>query len=275
VSTPRRQRPSSHIGLRRELIDAVGVLLTQARSALFITGPGLSADSGLPHYRGIAGLQRKKPEDGKAFEAALSAEMLARRPEVTWKTLRHMERVVREALPNRGHEVISQFEKELRRTLVMTQNIDYLHQRAGSRNVIEMHGALHKLRCTRCEITERVDSYEGLPMPPLCANCGSALRPDMVLFGEALPPDPFTDLQVELDQGFDIVISVGIGTMYPYIARPMLVAKAEGIPTIEIGATQTDLSDVVDFKFRGNPAKLLAMIWDVYLQVGPRHTRVD
>jgi NAD-dependent deacetylase len=185
-----------------------------------------------------------------------------------------MERIVRDALPNRGHEVISQFERELRRTLVMTQNVDNLHQRAGSRNVIEMHGALQKLRCTRCEITERVESFEGLSIPPKCANCGSPLRPDMVLFGEALPPDPFTDLQVELDQGFDIVIAVGIGTMYPYIARPLLVAKAEGIPTIEIGATQTDLSDVVDFRFRGSPSKVLAMIWDVYLQVGPRQTKI-
>ena len=71
-----------------------------------------------------------------------------------------------------------------------------------------------------------------------------------------------------------IPISVGIGTMYPYIARPMLVAKAEGIPTVEIGATQTDLSDVVDFRFRGSPSKVLAMIWDVYLQVGPRQTKI-
>ena len=146
--TARRTKPPTLVGHRRELLDAVGVLLTQARSALFITGSGVSHDSGLSHYRGIPGLRRKKPEDGKLFEAALSIEKLRRRPEMTWKYLLRMEEQIRAATPNRTHEVLVKLEREIKRTTIMTINVDRLHQKAGSRNVIEMHGAMFDLLCS-------------------------------------------------------------------------------------------------------------------------------
>jgi NAD-dependent deacetylase len=257
-------------GLRRELIDAVGVLLTQARSALFITGPGLSAESGLVHYRGLPGLLRKSAQDGKLFETALSIDTLSRKPKATWRYLLEMDRQVSAARPNRGHEVLVALEGALERTAIMTTNVDRLHQRAGSRNVIEMHGALHDLQCPRCEMSTRHDSYRQLPMPPICAICGSVLRPDMPLFGESLPADPFTRLQAELDIGFDIVFSIGVSTMFPYLARPLLLAKQEGIPTVEITQLQTDVTEVVDFAFKATPTKVLSLIWDVFAQLQSR-----
>jgi NAD-dependent deacetylase len=257
-------------GLRRELIDAVGVLLTQARSALFITGPGLSAESGLVHYRGLPGLLRKSAQDGKLIETALSIDTLSRKPKATWRYLLEMDRQVATARPNRGHEVLVALERALERTTIMTTNVDRLHQRAGSRNVIEMHGALHDLQCARCEMSTRHDSYARLPMPPICAICGSVLRPDMPLFGEALPADPFTRLQAELDIGFDIVFSIGVSTMFPYLARPLLLAKQEGIPTVEITQLQTDVTEVVDFAFKATPTKVLSLIWDVFAQLQSR-----
>jgi NAD-dependent deacetylase len=258
-----RARSSTRGGLRRELIDAVGSLLTQARSALFITGPALSAESGLVHYRGIPGLSRKTPSDGKLIETALSPDALARKPKLTWRYLLEADRHVAAARPNRGHEVLVSLERMLDRTTIMTTNVDRLHQRAGSRNVIEMHGALHDLLCPRCEISTRHDSYAQLPMPPCCALCGTGLRPDMPLFGESLPADPFTRLQAELDTGFDIVFAVGVSAMFPYLARPLLLAKQDGVPTVEISHPHTDVSEVVDFAFKGSPSKILEMIWDV------------
>ena len=263
-SSSSRSKSATHAGLRRDLIDAVGVLLAQARSALFITGPGLSADSSLVHYRGFPGLQRKKPEDGKLFEAALSIETLARQPGTTWRFLLEMDARVRAVEPNRGHAVIAMLERNLERATVMTTNVDRLHQRAGSRGVIEMHGALHDLLCSRCELSTRHSSFAKLEVPPRCKTCGMVLRPDMPLFGESLPADPFTRLQAELDLGFDLVLAVGVGTMFPYIARPLLVAKSEGIPTVEIGAHPTDVSDVVDFRFKGAPARVLELIEAAY-----------
>lgn len=261
-------KSSSATGLRRDLIDAVASLLGQARSALFITGPSLSQDSGLPSYRGIPGLARRKPTDGKQFEAALSADMIATKPEVTWKYLLQIDAAVRHTKPNKGHEVLVAFEKLLARSTIMTINVDRLHQRAGSRNVIEMHGALHDLVCKRCELSSRHERYDQLPIPPRCAVCKSVLRPDMPLFGEALPIDPFTRLQSELDAGFDIVFAIGVGKMYSYLARPLLLAKSEGIPTVEIGAEHTDLSDVVDFRFRGSPMRVLDLIGMSCTQLG-------
>ncbi|MBA3539372.1 MAG: NAD-dependent protein deacylase [Deltaproteobacteria bacterium] len=272
MTSSRRAKSTTHAGLRRDMLDAVALLLTQARSALFITGPNLSADSGLPQYRGIAGLLRKKPDDGPVIEAAMSGETFATTPGLTWKYLLEMDTLVRAARPNRGHEILAAAEEELARVTIMTINIDRLHQRAGSKNVIEMHGALHDLLCARCELSQRHTGFEQLAIPPTCQVCGSILRPDMPLFGEALPADPFTRLQAELDEGFDLVFAIGISTMFPYIARPILVAKSEGIPTIEISATQTELSDVVDFRFRGTPMRVLELIWETYRQL-PRDTQ--
>jgi NAD-dependent deacetylase len=262
-----RARSSTRTGLRRELVDAVGALLTQVRSALFITGPGLTTESGLPHYRGIPGLVRKTASDGRLIETALSLDALQRKPRLTWRYLLEIDRQICAARPSRGHEVLAGLERSLERATIMTVNVDRLHQRAGSRSVIEMHGALHDLLCPCCEISTRHEAYAGLPLPPSCATCGSVLRPDMPLFGEPLPSDAFTRLQAELEIGFDIVFAIGVTTMFPYLARPILLAKQEGTPTVEIGETATDVSEIVDFGFAGPPARILDLIWQVFSQL--------
>jgi NAD-dependent deacetylase len=268
-----RARSNTRGALRRETIDAVAALLTQARSALFITGPALSVESGLVHYRGIPGLQRTTATDGKIIEAALSPETLSRKPKLTWRYLLEADRQVSAAVPSRGHEVLAAAEGMLERSTIMTINVDRLHQRAGSRGVIEMHGALHDLLCARCEISTRHENYSQLSIPPVCAICGTVLRPDMPLFGESLPADPFTRLQAELDVGFDIVFAVGVSTMFPYLARPLLLAKQDGVPTVEISQPHTDVSEVVDFALKGSPSKILELIWDVVVQLGARRER--
>ncbi len=157
-------------GLPRDLLDAVSSLLVQARSALFITGSGMSGETGLSIYRGIGGLARTDPDDGKRIEIALRADVFANKPELTWQYLLAMDENIRAAKPTRGHQVLVELERELPRSSIMTVNIDRFHQRAGSRNVIEMHGALHDLLCTRCEISTRYQTFETLAViPPTCA----------------------------------------------------------------------------------------------------------
>src|SRR3954467_14383658 len=130
-----RARSSSRAGIERERIDAVATLLTQVRSALFITGPGLSIESGLPHYRGIPGLVRRTAQDARVIESALAVDTLHRRPKLTWRTLLEIDRRVCDAAPGRGHEVLVALERRLERATIMTVNVDRLHQRAGSRHV--------------------------------------------------------------------------------------------------------------------------------------------
>jgi NAD-dependent deacetylase len=272
MTTRPRSRRLTGVQARREQLDAVGVLLSQARSVLWITGAGLSVAAGIPSYRGVLGLERKRPEDGKLFEAALQSETLRRKPEMTWKYLLQMERAHAAVQPTRGHEFLAALERDLQRMVIMTVNIDRLHQRAGSRHVIEMHGALLDLRCTTCELTSRHESFDRLDIPPRCRVCQQVLRPDMPLFGEALADEPFTQVQTEVELGFDLVIAVGVSTMYSYLARPILLACADGVPTAEISEVNTEVSDLVEFRIKGDPSSQLAQIWDVYRQM-PRRTR--
>jgi len=251
-------------GTNRDAIGAIARLLVDARSALFITGSGLSTDSDLPVYRGLPGLEARTREDGKQLEQTLSTAMLARAPMTTWRLLLDMDARVRGVRPNVGHRVLARFEQQLPRCTIVTTNVDRLHQRAGSRNVIEMHGALYDLLCTRCELAVRHERFDRLAMPPTCGTCGDVLRPDMPLFGEAVPADPFTRLQSELDEGFNVVLVIGVREMPPYVARPLLVAKSEGIPTVELAARTSELSDVVDLRIAASPADVLGAIAATY-----------
>lgn len=234
---------------QKRALDAVAAQLAAARRVLFITGAGVSADSGLPTYRGVSGLYNGKPtEDGLRIEDALSGEVFAQRPDITWKYLAQIEENCRGAGPNGAHHAIARLERKLPGVLVFTQNVDGLHRRAGSRNVIEIHGDLHRLACTACDWRTSIDSLEGWPIPPLCPECGEVARPEVVLFGEALPMDAMERFYTELEAGFDMVFSIGTSSVFPYIAQPVVWAARSGIPTVEINPDRTVLSDIVEHR---------------------------
>lgn len=228
------------------ILDAVAARLARSRRVLFITGAGISADSGLPTYRGVGGLYNGDlTEDGLPIEAVLSGEMLAMRPEITWKYLAQIERTCRGAQPNAAHRAIAALEDMLGQVLVFTQNVDGLHRAAGSRRLIEVHGNLHELRCTACTFGETVADLAGRLLPPACPVCGGLLRPNVVLFGEALPAAAIDSLLGELDAGMDMVFSIGTSGAFPYIAEPVVWAAQAGIPTVEINPQATRLTPYV------------------------------
>jgi len=239
-------------------LDAVAGHLASARRILFITGAGISADSGLPTYRGIGGLyEGSLTEDGYRIEDALSGEMLRRRPEITWKYLAQIEANCRDAGPNAAHAAIARLEEEFASVLVLTQNIDGLHRAAGSRNVIEIHGDMHRLLCVSCGLQEHVESLEGREIPPQCPECRGFMRPEVVLFGEALPQEALERFYDEMEAGFDLVFSVGTTSVFPYIAQPVVWAARCGIPTVEINPGETTVSDYVAYKLPMGAAKAL------------------
>jgi NAD-dependent deacetylase len=259
----------------RRLIEEIARLLLGARSVLFITGAGISADSGLPTYRGIGGLYDKRDtEEGMPIETLLSGEMMARRPEVVWKYIHDVELACRTAVPNRGHEILAQLEERIPRVVVFTQNVDGFHRAAGSTNVIAIHGDVHDLRCTRCDWKKTVADYARLTFPPRCPRCNGVVRPDVVLFGEPLPEAPFQRFEAEVARGFDLVFSIGTSALFPYVARPVLLAKTEGKPTIEINRSRTDLSDVVDFRLPVGARHALRALWIALKGKNPKPTRL-
>jgi NAD-dependent deacetylase len=261
--------------LKRETVDAVAGVMARARSALFITGAGISAESGLPTYRGIGGLYEEDDRaDGVPVEVALSGSMFGKHPEITWKYIHQIELACRGARPNRAHEIIALISERLERSLVLTQNVDGFHTAAGSKHVIEIHGNIHDLRCTRCAWKQTVPDFSALSFPPKCPRCKAVVRPNVVLFGEALAVEPFQRLEEELARGFDIVFSVGTTSVSPYIARPVLIAKSEGIPTVEVNPGKTEVSDIVDYPLRAGARSAFKALWSSYKDLVPRRTRL-
>lgn len=245
------------------LIEAAGRLLSTARRILFITGAGLSADSGLPTYRGVGGLYEGALTDiGLPIEQALSGAMFEKRPDIAWRYLSQIEASCRGAHPNAGHYAIARLEAMHGQVTVVTQNVDGFHLLAGSRDVIEMHGTLRRLLCVDCGRVRRVESYAGLSIPPACPHCGGILRPDVVLFGEHLPSQALHRFETVLAQRPDLVISVGTGSAFPYIAGPVLAAAGRGDPTIEINPGGTHLSELVTVRLRMRAAEALPAILD-------------
>ena len=242
-------------------VAAAASILSAARSVLFVTGAGISADSGLPTYRGVGGLyEAEDPDEGLPIEVLLSGETFARSPGKTWKYLGAIERACRGARPNRAHEAIAALESTGRRVTVLTQNVDGLHRSAGSTDVIEIHGDLHDLRCTRCPWTERVADYSALELPPGCPRCSAVVRPEVVLFGEMLPSAAVDRLEDALRRGFDAVFSVGTTSLFPYVAAPVLLARSRGGRTAEVNPAETTVSDVVDVRLRCGAAAALGAV---------------
>jgi NAD-dependent deacetylase len=243
-------------------IKEVAKLLKVCKSILFITGAGISADSGLPTYRGLGGLYEKDAtEDGIPIETALAGETLRQKPEVTWKYLSQIEKRCRGARYNRAHEIIAETERHFERVWVLTQNIDGFHHAAGSRNVIDIHGDMHDLRCEKCGWKTRVEDYDGLSIPPCCPECHSIARPDVVFFGELLPLPKVNLMEREVAQPFDIYFSIGTTSVFPYIRHPMALASHLRRPTVEINPDETEISDWVDTQIPLGAAEALEAIW--------------
>lgn len=249
---------------------AVLAALAAAKRVLFITGAGISAESGLPTYRGVTGLYNQEhTEDEVPIEEALSGDMLRQRPTLTWKYLRQIESGCRQAGFNAAHAAIAELQKH-KQVCVLTQNIDGFHNDAASDNVIEIHGNARTVFCTTCDWRETVGDYsrwdEQLGAPD-CDQCGGLLRPTVVLFGEMLPGDALDKLYVELNQGFDLVFSVGTSSVFPYIVQPVLDAARQGVPTVEVNPSNTDISHAVSHKFAA-PAGVVLPALVRYLAAG-------
>jgi len=255
------------MNMEHEAIGEVSGLVRDAGSILFITGAGISADSGLPTYRGVGGLyDDQQTEEGMSIEEALSGMTFLARPDITWKYLWQIGSACHGARPNAAHRIIVSIEKEKPDSWVLTQNVDGLHKTAGSQNLIEVHGNAFRLFCCDCQASfdadDTLEGYSGRhPLPPRCTVCNGVIRPDVVLFGEMLPFGA-VDLMGKLhEKHFGLVISIGTSGVFQYIIEPVVTAKNRGIPTVEINPTDTPVSHVFEHRIRLGAAEAMERIW--------------
>src|SRR5260370_1133383 len=164
-------------------MDSVREWLRQANSVAVLTGAGVSAESGVPTFRGVNGLWKQYRAEDLA-----TPEAFDRDPRLVWEWYDWRRCLIANAKPNAGHYALAELERQVPSFTLITQNVDDLHDTAGSRNILKVHGSIWIVRCTSCG-KERVDRTAPLPdLPPRC-ECGSLLRPGVVWFGEPLPPN--------------------------------------------------------------------------------------
>lgn len=249
-------------------ISAVAELIKSAPSILFITGAGISADSGLPTYRGLGGLYDGKiTDEGLTIEEALSSEVMNSRPETTWKYLWQIGSHCIKAKPNSAHLIITKIQKLKPDTWVLTQNIDGLHRAAGNKNLIEIHGNAFELYCARCGLQSKADELftesDIMPkLPPICGKCGGMVRPNVALFGEMLPDKAIGQYYQVIESKPDLIISIGTSGMFQYITSPIHEAIRQKRHTVEINPTDSNISGMVTCYLPLTAAKAMEMIWE-------------
>jgi len=218
-----------------------------------LTGAGISAESGLPTFRGPGGMwEGNRPED------LATPEAFARDPEKVWRFYAWRLEKLRAAKPNEGHLALARMERLLPRMTIVTQNVDGLHAAAGSRNILELHGTLLAARCTACD--RRFPAPES-PIPPLprCGACGVLLRPDVVWFGEALSPVTWSAASRAAEE-CAVFFVVGTSSVVAPASSLALLAARGGAYVFEINPEETPLAPLAAGVFRARAAEVLPAI---------------
>jgi NAD-dependent deacetylase len=227
--------------------------LRGVRSIGAITGAGVSRGSGLPTYRGRGGIY-DDPAEGDRTVEALSGPTFAVDPDRTWRAVAALALRICAARPGAAHRALAGIERRVERFVLLTQNVDGLHHRAGSRHVIDIHGDILETRCLSCAAIGRLDrgTLPTLEHAPRCERCSGMLRPGVVLFGELLPEDKVRRMVDEFHRSVpDLVLIAGTSALFPYVTEPLLSAQARGKLTVEINPETTQASRLVGFSLRG------------------------
>ena len=224
--------------------------LREASSVAALTGAGISAESGIPTFRGAGGLWREFRAEDLA-----TPEAFARDPRLVWEWYDWRRGLIARAEPNAGHRALAELGRRTGRFTLITQNVDGLHDRAGSRIVLKVHGDIWMVRCTACGRETRDDRVPLPELPPRC-ECGGLLRPGVVWFGEPLPDNVWREAEAATRQAGVFLVIGTAAVVYP-AAGLVPLAKAAGAKVIEINLDETPYSAQVDCSLRGRAGELL------------------
>lgn len=231
--------------------------LREARRVFVLTGAGVSAESGVPTFRGGGQTAVWK---GMPFDMISSAGMLARDLPAVWEWFDYRRDLLRPLRPNPAHLTLAAWQDKFERFRLATQNIDGLHHAAGSRDVLELHGNIWTARCTECGARASLHEETGArERPPVCTACGHAMRPDVVLFGEMLPVGVF-EQAAEDALRCDLCFVVGTSSLvYPAMRLPE-IAEAAGAYTVEINPEETAFTARCDAAIQGRAGEVLPQL---------------
>jgi NAD-dependent deacetylase len=240
------KEPSISDELRRRFTDA--------RRVLVLTGAGVSAESGVPTFRGGGNSAVWK---GMPFDVISSARMVERDLPAVWEWFDYRRDLLQALLPNRAHEEIATWQDRFSEFTLVTQNIDGLHQKAGSRDVVELHGSIWRARCTGCH--SRFEILSSQPRVKACPECGESVRPDVVLFGEILPAGAFEQAAAAA-ANCELCFVIGTSALvYPAAGLPQ-IARTAGAFVCEVNPETTPLSDLCDESLMGRAGEVLPLL---------------
>ena len=248
-------------GLSEPLATALHASLRSARKIVVFSGAGASAESGVPTFRDAQlGLwERFKPED------LATPQGFRRNPRLVWGWYEWRRALVSQAIPNAGHLAIAEWGKA-RNLTIITQNVDDLHERAGSGPVIHLHGSLFSARCFACShphelppINPSSSEAQHESDPPYCARCGGPIRPGVVWFGESLPQNEWHEAQEACSQS-DLLVCLGTSALvYPAASLPE-IASRRGAAIVQVNPNPTELDSLADYVIRGAAADVMPRI---------------
>ena len=234
-----------------EIPPALINILRSTQRAAALTGAGISAESGVPTFREAqTGLwSRFRPEE------LATPEAFRRDPRLVWEWYAWRRELTASAQPNPGHLALAEMERHIPKFTLITQNVDGLHRRAGSRKVLELHGNIQRIKCMDegCLVEDWADSVD---IPPRCPNCGGLLRPDVVWFGESLPLEK---LQAAWDAAevVEVFFSIGTSTTVEPAASLPFVAHQRGATVVEINPHETPLTRLAAYTLKGPSGLML------------------
>jgi len=231
-----------------KMFESIIEQIKDIQKIVFVTGAGISQESGIPTFRGKDGLWRNY----NAMELA-TIDAFYKNPKLVWEWYNERRRNIFAAQPNLGHKAITELEKYAE-VVILTQNIDGLHQKAGSTKVLELHGSVVKIKCSVCDFKDEIIT-EFSEIPPLC-KCGNILRPDVVWFGESLPQDVWQKAIIFSSQ-CDLMIIAGTSLVVSPANTLPIYAKQNNAILIEINPEKTEMSSEMDLIIRNTSASVL------------------
>lgn len=237
------------------MFDLIEEKIQRFKKIVFVTGAGISQESGIPTFRGKDGLWRNHD----AMKLA-TIDAFYDNPKLVWEWYNERRMNIFQAQPNPGHKAISDLEKYAE-VVVLTQNIDGLHQKSGSTKVLELHGSIVKIKCSVCDYKEEILT-EISELPPLC-KCGNILRPDVVWFGESLPQDVWQNA-INLASNCDLMVIAGTSLVVSPANTLPIYAKQNNATLVEINPEDTEMSGEMDVTIRNTSAESLPKLVSLF-----------